>query len=134
MNTHAQPIPTATFIGHLSIGERERLAFTNGDRCTAEMLAALDDLSLGDETPDDDKRARAVLQSVVLALSCALREPGKVGKRSLLQLADFLDKFGVDECPEELTPESARDAVYAAFGGFCPTNNDVNTDAEGVPA
>ena len=68
MNTHAQPIPTATFIGHLSIGERERLAFTNGDRCTAEMLAALDDLSRGDETPDDDKSASGA----------AKRRPGAV--------------------------------------------------------
>ena len=60
-----------------------------------------------------------VLQSIIATLSCALREPGKVGKRHLTSLADFLDQFGFRDDPG-ITPEAARLAVYAAFGGFLP--------------
>ena len=103
----------------------EALALIDCADVAPEKLASVitTKLAKNPPAPAPDGTIAPVLHTVIATLSCALREPGKIGKRQLVAVADFLDRFGFDENPG-LSPEAARIAVYEAFGGFVPANLD----------
>lgn len=114
------------YLENLRNNEVERIAYLTGDYMAVRAFAALDDAErelstaegrlsdLEDAAEADTDNVTAVMESTLSTIACCYQLPGKVNKDALLKMARTV--IDIIATPYGYTPDSARQAVYKAFG------------------